>query len=369
MWKGPREFFTYTRKQRNGLLILAAVAVLLQVLLYFDGFWIEEKEQDYGSFRAAVAEWERSDSLAALQNHQPDSLFYFDPNAASQKELLALGFSSRLATTIHNYRSKGGSFRKPEDLLKIYTMDSSLYQKLEPYIAIAAASPEILQEEKEKTRPELHFHPFELNTVSAEELEEMGLPAWQVRRIISFREKYRPFQSKEDLYKVYDLDSAGIQKMWAYAAVEPLDSGRSAAEISKVLVNLNTADSLGLMQVRGIGPAFAHRILEYRQRLGGFVKKEQLLEVYGIDEERYRGIEEQVLVEPAVKKLDINMTSFKELLRHPYLEYEVVRNIVRFRERVRPFKTVEELKNIELIDADLFSKIAPYLKAGSQEGE
>lgn len=367
MWKGVREFFTYTRKQRNGLLILVVIAVLLQVLLYFDDFWVQDDEQDLSRFRAAVAEWERRDSLAATATVKADSLFYFDPNTAGKDELVALGFSERLASTIDNYRSKGGQFRKPQDLMKIYTMDSALYSRVEAYVDIPPVEEKRsgYSEPKEK---ELRFVEFELNSVSAEKLEQMGLPAWQVRRIISFREKFRPFKSPQDLYKVYDLDSASVEKMLPFAKVEARDAVTKKARPGKVLVDINLADSLELMKVRGIGPAFAHRIIRYREKLGGFRTKEQLLEVYGIDEERFLGIQEQVVLgNQSVDKLDINTAGFKELLHHPYLEYEVVKNIVRFRERVRPFKSVEELQNIELIDAQLFSKIAPYLDAGSAD--
>jgi len=59
--------------------------------------------------------------------------------------------------------------------------------------------------------------------------------------------------------------------------------------------------------------------------------------------------------------MDINTATFKELNHYPYLNYEQVKSIMYFREQVRPFKTNEELKQIELIDDALFSKIANYL--------
>lgn len=59
--------------------------------------------------------------------------------------------------------------------------------------------------------------------------------------------------------------------------------------------------------------------------------------------------------------MDINNPSFQELVHHPYLSYEQVKSIVNFRENVRPFESVEELKQLELIDDALFSKIANYL--------
>src|SRR3569833_3197280 len=56
---------------------------------------------------------------------------------------------------------------------------------------------------------------------------------------------------------------------------------------SNVVIELNSADSAKLTELKGIGPSFARRIINYRNRLGGFINKEQLKEVYGMDDDRY----------------------------------------------------------------------------------
>lgn len=101
------------------------------------------------------------------------------------------------------------------------------------------------------------------------------------------------------------------------------------------IVDINTADTTLLKELPGIGSSFAKRIVEYRDKLGGFVETEQLLEVYGMDTVRFGGIVAYVAIDNEFKpnKLRINYDSFKVLNRHPYLEYEDVKKIVNYREQ------------------------------------
>lgn len=104
--------------------------------------------------------------------------------------------------------------------------------------------------------------------------------------------------------------------------------------IVETTIDLNTADTALLQQLYGIGPSFAGRIVEYRDKLGGFVTKEQLFEVYGMDSARYYGFMNRITVDSSYspKLLRINYDSFKALFRHPYLNYEEVKKIVNYRE-------------------------------------
>src|SRR5690606_12668341 len=109
--------------------------------------------------------------------------------------------------------------------------------------------------------------------------------------------------------------------------------------------------------------AFSKRILEHREKLGGFYAKEQLLEVYGMDAERLKQLEEWITIDKnQTRKLDVNKATFKELLRHPYMEYDMVKSLVNFREQVRPFINVDELKNLELFNEKKVERLKPYLK-------
>lgn len=133
----------------------------------------------------------------------------------------------------------------------------------------------------------------------------------------------------------------------------------------KILVELNSADTFDLQQLRGIGPAFARRIVIYRERLRGFSHKNQLLEIFGMDSLRFKYIEENVLVNAdSVKPIDLNSITFKELLRHPYFPFPITKNIMIYRQKNKTFKTLEEVRNIEGVTDSLYRRMVVYLRIG-----
>lgn len=146
------------------------------------------------------------------------------------------------------------------------------------------------------------------------------------------------------------------------------DKGKSANKASferkaPVVVELNGADTLDLQQLRGIGPGFARRIVAYREKLGGYVGKEQLLEVFGMDTARYRGIEGSVRVDAAaIKGIDVNTATFKELMRHPYVQFAAAKAIVLHRQKVKVIRSADELKALPGVSDSLFRRMLVYLR-------
>lgn len=130
---------------------------------------------------------------------------------------------------------------------------------------------------------------------------------------------------------------------------------------------LNTADSLDLVQLYNIGPVIARRILKYRSLLGGYVRKEQLREVYGIDSARYNDIAPHLTVDPSrITPIDINTADIDRLKRHPYLDYYQAKAIIRLREEKGTYAGVHDILNIPIIDSETFTRIEPYLICNSQ---
>lgn len=98
-------------------------------------------------------------------------------------------------------------------------------------------------------------------------------------------------------------------------------------------IQINTADTLALQNLPGIGPYFAKNIISYREKLGGFIETNQLLEVYAFDSARLEMIESYLIIDTIeTRKIKINHDDFKTILRHPYIEYEDVKKIVKYRE-------------------------------------
>ena len=113
------------------------------------------------------------------------------------------------------------------------------------------------------------------------------------------------------------------------------------------ILELNSTDSIALVDLPQIGEVMASRIQRYRDRLGGFVCYEQLYEVKGMDSARYATVKPYLLLDTThIRKLEVNRDEFKTLLRHPYLDYDQVKAIVNHRERKGLIKNWEQLKGI-----------------------
>jgi competence ComEA-like helix-hairpin-helix protein len=127
-------------------------------------------------------------------------------------------------------------------------------------------------------------------------------------------------------------------------------------------VELNNADSAQLTRVHGIGGSFAARIIRYRNRLGGFYNKEQLLEVYGIDSEKYKEIKDQLTIDKnKVVKININNISFPSLRQFPYLSYKQASAIIQYRNEHGKYASIDDIRNVAIITPEILTKIAPYL--------
>ncbi len=128
-------------------------------------------------------------------------------------------------------------------------------------------------------------------------------------------------------------------------------------------IDLNLADSTTFTLLKGIGPGFASRIIKYRKKLGGFYKKEQLKEVYGLDSILFNRIEKSIHLQNLdIKKFNINLVSIDELRKHPYFSYNIATSIVNYRKAHGLYKDILEIKNIILVNADLYVKLVNYIK-------
>ncbi len=126
-------------------------------------------------------------------------------------------------------------------------------------------------------------------------------------------------------------------------------------------IELNTADTSTLKKVYGIGKVLSIRIIKYRDQLGGFYNKKQLLEIYGIKPENYQKIKSQVWTDTTkIKKIDMNDVTFKKLLRHPYMNLEQVKKLMKYKDRHRIF-TISQLQTDGIFDKDLLNKMKPYM--------
>ena len=129
-------------------------------------------------------------------------------------------------------------------------------------------------------------------------------------------------------------------------------------------VELNTADTTLLKQLRGIGSGYAKMIVNYRTKLGGFYSKEQLLEVYRFPAETYAKIEHQLWVDTTyIQKIPINQFTIDQLKRHPYIRYFQAKSLYdnRLNKPEQRYNALEDLVEDRDVTPQFIAKIAPYL--------
>lgn len=318
-----KEYFIFSRGERNGITVLLIIIILLIFLPYAISLLREREEIDFSQFQKEIKEFEERQALAQELRHQqkPDSfeLFNFDPNEIEEDDWKKLGVSERTARTIINYREKGGVFLEKDDLLKIYGFDSSTYKILEPYIVV---------EDDERNSEKYAMNPFDKPV---------------------YRKQYEREQPRERNFQ-YGKNTEYRHK-------------------ENFTVELNAADSLALVRVNGIGPALSARIIKYRSLLGGFVRVDQVLEVYGMDSALFQIMKPSLTVdETRVNKIPINGIALEDLEKHPYFRRNLARAILNYRQHHGAFTAIEDLKKIYVMDEVLFQKIKPYIALDDIDG-
>ncbi|MDF1570185.1 MAG: helix-hairpin-helix domain-containing protein [Bacteroidales bacterium] len=247
----------------------------------------------------------------------------FNPNTVSYDTLVAMNLSGYVSRNIISYRNAGGTFRESGDLQKIYGLTEADYQALLPFILLPVP-----------------VHP---SSASGPD-DSPGTDNWPEP------DNWAGMDSR--------TDSAGCKKY---------QPGRYGARNDSLHpLELNAADSAGLIALPGIGPWFAGRIIRYRELLGGFVHPDQLLEVYGMDTVRFNRMVRHVTVDTAVvRRIDLNNSSFQEIISHPYINREETYAIFRYIDFVDSIRNPENLLKDQVIDHERFMRMSPYLTVGS----
>ncbi|RYZ57831.1 MAG: helix-hairpin-helix domain-containing protein, partial [Chitinophagaceae bacterium] len=148
----------------------------------------------------------------------------------------------------------------------------------------------------------------------------------------------------------------------AYSSAENNRPAFVREERKPVLININEADTAAFISLPGIGAKLSARILSFREKLGGFYSVEQVGETYGLPDSTFQKIKGRLQVdEGRIRKINVNTATKDELKLHPYVRWQLANVIVEYRNQHGAFKSLEELKNIVLIDEGVFEKIRHYL--------
>jgi DNA uptake protein ComE-like DNA-binding protein len=298
-----RDYFTFSRGERRGVIILIILiflfAVVNKFIFYFekpgkiDVVLLDSTRQKLGAFNDSVNQaFQKSESDVGLSGDNRTllseaELFPFDPNTATDADFRRLGLSEKLVGTIRNYQAKGGSFRNQADFFKIYGLSENQKQQLSGFIVI---------EEKAAAKG------AEITT------------------------------KLEETVKPYEM-----------------------------LTELNAADSVQLKLLPGIGDKLSKRIVKYRDLLGGFYSVDQLKEVYGLTDETMKLISGKVTADVRkIRKLDLNFADLNELSRHPYLKRELAVKIIGFRSKYGSIRDFTVLRDSMILNMNEYTRLKPY---------
>ena len=314
-----KEFFYLPKSDRRSIVAILVAITLVGIAIFALNFvGLEsnpiEKEERYHN---------------AINNHAPTNTAYateearqmkaetfvFDPNTADSTQLLRLGLRPWQVRNIYRYRAKGGIYRTKEDFAFVYGLTVKEYRRLAPYIRIS--------------------------------------------------EDYRPASTLQEVrnhnrYNNYDRQYGNTDNTLPAETNDPNKHKSYTPKIHKgEHIAVNASDTSALKTIPGIGSYFARQTVRYRDQLGGFVCKKQLLEIENFPEEALDYIK---IDTENVKKLNVNKLTLSQLRRHPYLNYYQARAITDYRRLHGIIKSITELKLMkEFTEFDL-NRIEPYIE-------
>lgn len=323
MWK---EFFSFNKRERVTLVALTLLIVIVQILIWTKDAWVRflpaDLEHRYQQQKALVHYRDSMATAKPYQNYgkvstnktftaEPVVRAPFNPNTADSTTLRRLGLRAYVVKNILQYRRKGGTFRKPADLARIYGLEPALFAELEPLIRMKEEDANV--QERGKAEPS----------------------ASQVAATRS--DVAQPLATSEPALQA----TAGDRQTF----------------------DLNTADTTLLQQLKGVGSYTANRIARYRNQLGGFYSMSQLAEVKGLYPETLTRLKAMLQIDPErIRKLDANSASLEKLRAHPYLSFYQAKVIIELRKARGKINALEELKDFKEFAPEDLERLKWYLK-------
>jgi len=302
-----KEFFYLHKSDRQVILALLTVAAVAIAVIFLAGGKEPKSNLSTPILADSIDKNNAKSQTESIIYSQPDAVtperFAFDPNTADSTQLLRLGLHPFQVKNIYKYRAAGGVFHKKEDFARLYGLTVKQYRELEPYIQISADY----------------------------------LPA----STLFPRTSHEPYATQSQ-------DSGTFVPRYPVKLTE----GET--------IDLATADTTTLRCVPGIGSYFARRIVEYGQRLGGYVSVAQLDEIDDFPQEAKPYI--TLSYAHVVTKLNINTLSLNELKRHPYINYYQAQEIINYRRQYGPITDLQDLHLLPDFPPEAISRLQPYVE-------
>jgi len=378
--------FYFPKSERRGISYLLLLCTLLYLLRFALPSFIFEKPTDFSTLETEIIAFQHSieidQSASSPQNagwELPKKQVFANPNYASKEQLIAIGLSAKIASTIINYRNTGAKFYRKIDLKKIYGLNDSTYRKIEPFVRI-----DIFPKKQQKVKnkkpdgkiPENILKPFlfDPNQASKDTLLQLGLQPKIAQTIINFRTKGGTFRIKSDFKKIFGLTEKNYLALYPFIQLPEQQSDVKIEEIQSTKafpltnnsyddtkIDINKADIETWVKLPGIGYTYAGKIVQYRDKLGGFYSIDQIKTTYGVPDSVIDKNYSLFEISPIRRQIPINSIKAEELKNHPYITSRQAHIIVNYRTNHGPFSKLDDLKKIHALKTDFLNKISPYL--------
>jgi competence protein ComEA len=316
------DYLTFTRKDRIGILVVIGLVLIVLFLPQVfpkngktksttaDTTWInvmkrlELKNSGNTDRQLSQNTDEENDgyqydrSKNSYYDQPKGELFFFDPNTISTGGWKKLGLKDKTIHTIENYLSKGGYFKKPEDLQKVYGLHTDEYERLAPFIKIISdpginnhkesGAEKTFNENQAKKNLSSGYLSVDINTADTTAFIALpGIGSKLAARITNFRDKLGGFYSIAQVGETFGLPDSTFQKIKLYLKLENVS-------LKKININTTTLDELKAHPY--IKWSIANPIIAYRNEHGLFSKVEDIRKVMAVTDEIYNKIAPYLLV-------------------------------------------------------------------------
>jgi competence protein ComEA len=352
-----QDYFTFSRNERKGIIVLVVLIFLLAVTNKLIFYFEKPAKIDAALFDSARHELGLAiDSIDQAESLQ--KLFAFNPNTIDSVALDSLGIPQSVKNNLLKFRARGGKIHSSADFKKIYGVTDQLYNQVSPYLSLENGP-----HQQAKAAPGHELFAFDPNKATDSEFLRLGFSDKQIATIRKYLGKSGAFHNKTDFFKIRVISENQKRILSDWVVIEEtkeMPSGESPKLII-AQIELNSADSIQLKQLPGIGAVLSKRIVKYRDLLGGFYSIDQLKEVYGLNEQTVQLVVKNVKLDEAkIRKLNLNFADVNELSRHPYLKTNLAVKIVKFRTKYGSIRDCSVLRDSMILNIDEYNRIKPY---------
>jgi DNA uptake protein ComE-like DNA-binding protein len=370
-----KEYFDFSRGEKRSILLLLLLILLTIAAQWIYPFFIKKQVADFSHLEAELLAFENSLTVKPDRFDPPQLVkkaaenydyFEFDPNTINHEQWKQLGISQKQSRVIAKYLKTGASFRAKEDLKKIYVISDEDYTRLAPFIVIPESDEKVADPPMENKLINDSLFLFNPNDITNHELMCLGFSKKNVATYRKYLSAGGQFVHREDLSKLYGLSDSVYDKIYNFIDL-PVKTAEENKERNTTftykIYELNSCTAVELEDLNGIGPVLSKRIVEFREKAGGFYAIKQLRDIYGLRTETYEMIQERLSADASmVHTIDLNFASRDELIAHPYLNSGQARAIVKFRNRHGNFSSVDQMGQIEMLSDSVLRKIKPYFR-------